>query len=139
MVNKPNLNVNRRQLLQAAGSVGSALPLAAHANAPAPADEMKDAAAYATVILHDPRVPIDATVQAQLTRNGARHIALTDDPVRLWRGDLKALLSHPGTRLFGVTLWADFLIVRGLAAESRRHVQFERLEPTTGTITFLIA
>jgi hypothetical protein len=131
--------VSRRSLLQAAGSVGAALPLAAQAGAVPPTNEMTGVAASATVILHDPRVPIDAAVQTQLARNGARHIALTDDPVRLWRGELQALLSHQDTRLFGVTLWADFLIVRGLAAESRRHVQFERFEPATGTITFLIA
>jgi hypothetical protein len=121
-MNKPNLSMNRRSLLQAVGSVGAALPLASRANA-SMADEMAGAAARATVILHDPRVPLDAEVQAQLARHGAR----------------QALLAHKDTRLFGVTLWADFLIVRGLAAESRRHVQFERLEPMTGTITFLIA
>jgi hypothetical protein len=131
--------ITRRTMLQSAVSLGAAMPLATQAAVAALPDSSASAAASATVILHDPRVSLDAGTMAQLQRNGAQHVALTDDPVRLWRGELKALLAHPDTRLVGVTLWADFLIVRGLAAESRRHVQFERLDPATGTITFFIA
>ena len=96
------------------------------------------AASGATVVLHDVKLAMDPGVAARLAANGARVIALTDDPVRMWRGELGAVLRDPSTRLLGVTHWADFLIVRGLAAESRRHVRFEKLEPAAGTFTWLI-
>jgi hypothetical protein len=59
--------------------------------------------------------------------------------VRQWRGHQAWLLAHRETRLFGVTRWPDFLIVRGLAAESRRRVRHESLDPATGVMTWLIA
>jgi hypothetical protein len=59
--------------------------------------------------------------------------------VRQWRGDQAWLLAHRDTRLIGVTRWPDFLIVRGLAAESRRLVRHESLDPASGVMTWLIA
>ncbi len=82
---------------------------------------------------------MDPAIAQRLAGNGAQVIALTDDPVRMWRGEIGELLKHPDTRLFGVTLWADYLIVRGLAAESRRHVRHERHDAEAGTFTWLIA
>ena len=78
------------------------------------------------MVLHDKRISMDPAIAQRLAGNGAQVIALTDDPVRMWRSEVGALLKQPDTRLFGVTLWADYLIVRGLAAESRRHVRHER-------------
>lgn len=92
-----------------------------------------------SVVLHDPRIQIEPAVRARLEARGARFIELTDDPVRQWRGDLADLLSDPSTRLYGVSNWPDFLMVRGLAAESRRHVRHESLDPDTGVFTWLIA
>ncbi len=91
------------------------------------------------VVLHDRRIAMDPASARRLAGNGAQIIALTEDPVRQWRGAQGALLQQPGTRLFGVTLWADYLIVRGLAAESRRHVRHERHDPDTGIFSWLIA
>ena len=96
-------------------------------------------AASASVVLHDPRIAMPADIAARLTANGARVIALDDDPVRMWRSEIGAVLADPSTRLLGVTRWADLLIVRGLAAESRRHVRFEKLDAASGTLTWLIA
>lgn len=97
------------------------------------------AAGTASVVLHDPRLFLDAAVIARLEATGARFIALTGDPVRQWRGAQRELLAHRETRLFGVTRWPDFLIVRGLAAESRRRVRHESLDPATGVMAWLIA
>ncbi len=91
------------------------------------------------MVLHDKRITMDPAVAQRLAGNGAQVIALTDDPVRMWRSEVGELLKQPGTRLFGVTLWADYLIVRGLAAESRRHVRHERHDAEAGTFTWLIA
>lgn len=97
------------------------------------------AASRASVVLHDQRIALDPAVARRLRANGAQVVSLTEDPVRLWRSEVGAVLRQPGTRLFGVTRWADYLIVRGLAAESRRHVRHERHEPECGTFTWLIA
>ncbi|HMA12925.1 MAG TPA: hypothetical protein VKO83_13625 [Steroidobacteraceae bacterium] len=132
------MSAGRRQFLQ--GSVvltgAGALLAAGHA---AQASAALLAASGASVVLHDPRLPIDGKVAASLEAAGARFIALAGDPVRLWRGAQRELLAHRATRLFGVTHWPDFLIVRGLAAETRRHVRHESLDPATGVMTWLIA
>ena len=98
-----------------------------------------EAARRASVVLHDQRIALDPAVARRLKANGAQVVSLTEDPVRLWRSEVGAVLRQPGTRLFGVTRWADYLIVRGLAAESRRHVRHERHDPESGTFTWLIA
>mgnify|MGYP006294289999 CR=1 FL=1 len=43
------------------------------------------------------------------------------------------------TRLFGVTRWSDYLIVKGLAAETRRHTRHEQHHAESGHFTWLIA
>jgi hypothetical protein len=128
--------MKRRQFL-AGGAVAGATGLANAASSMQVAT--LDAASRASVVLHDRRIVMDPAIAQRLAGNGARVIALTDDPVRLWRSEVGALLQQPDTRLFGVTLWADYLIVRGLAAESRRHVRHESHDPQAGTFTWLIA
>jgi hypothetical protein len=132
------LAANRRQFLQGSVTLTGAGALAAVGNA-AQASALLVAASKASVVMHDPRLAIDAKVVARLEASGARFISLNGDPVRLWRGAQSALLAHRDTRLFGVTRWPDFLIVRGLAAETRRHVRHEALDPATGVMTWLIA
>jgi hypothetical protein len=97
------------------------------------------ATAETSVVLHDPRILLPDDVQRRLFSNGARCLALEGDPVRLWRSDAGALLRKPTTTLMGVTGWADLLIFRGMAAETRRHLRYERLDLTTGTFIWLIA
>jgi hypothetical protein len=128
--------MKRRQFL-AGGAVAGATSLANAASSTQVAT--LDAASRASVVLHGRNIPLDPAIAQRLAGNGARVIALTDDPVRLWRSEVGALLQQPDTRLFGVTLWADYLIVRGLAAESRRHVRHESHDPQAGTFTWLIA
>lgn len=127
--------MKRRQFL-AGSAVATASGIAASAGG---VSTTLDAASRASVVLHDKRITMDPAIAQRLAGNGAQVIALTDDPVRLWRSEVGELLKQPDTRLFGVTLWADYLIVRGLAAESRRHVRHERHDPEAGTFTWLIA
>jgi hypothetical protein len=130
--------MKRRQFL-AGGAAASGMAVAAGSAAAGKVASTLDAASRASVVLHDRRITMDAAIAQRLAGNGVQVIALTDDPVRLWRSEVGALLQQPGTRLFGVTLWADYLIVRGLAAESRRHVRHERHDPEAGSFTWLIA
>jgi hypothetical protein len=130
--------MKRRQFL-AGGAAASGMAVAAGSAAAGKVASTLDAASRASVVLHDRRITMDAAIAQRLAGNGVQVIALTDDPVRLWRSEVGALLQQPGTRLFGVTMWADYLIVRGLAAESRRHVRHERHDPEAGSFTWLIA
>ncbi len=127
--------MKRRQFL-AGSAVATASGIATSAGS---ISTTLDAASRASVVLHDKRFTMDPAIAQRLAGNGAQVIALTDDPVRMWLGEIGELLKHPDTRLFGVTLWADYLIVRGLAAESRRHVRHERHDVEAGTFTWLIA
>ncbi|MEO8309366.1 MAG: hypothetical protein ABI616_15125 [Pseudomonadota bacterium] len=128
--------MKRRQFL-AGGAVATASGLAAAANSVPVATV--EAAGRASVVLHDPRLPLDPVVMRRLEANGARIIALDDDPVRMWRSEIGTLLQQRDTRLFGMTRWADLLIVRGLAAESRRHLQYEYHDEARDCFTWLIA
>ncbi|MEO8313686.1 MAG: hypothetical protein ABI645_02730 [Pseudomonadota bacterium] len=101
--------------------------------------ELWATAPKASVILHDPRIKLPEDMQQRLGANGARTMMLEGDPMRLWRSDAGALLRDPSTTLMGVTGWADLLIFRGMAAETRRHLRYEKLDPATGTFIWLVA
>jgi len=98
-----------------------------------------EASGRGLVVVQDMRIQLDPAIQRRLFVSKVPVIALTEDPVRLWRSDAGELLRRPETRLLGVTGWADYLMVRGLAAESRRHVRSEQHDPESGTFTWLIA
>ena len=134
-MNHPDAPSDRRQFLK-----GSLVAAAAASAAPVSASTAPlDVAGTASVVLHDARIALDSSIAERLAANGARIIALDDDPVRMWRGEIGTVLADPQTRLLGITRWADFMIVRGLAAESRRHVRYEKLDPEAGTLVWLIA
>lgn len=97
------------------------------------------AEAVTTVILQHRRLTLPADVQRRLAGNGARVIPLEEDPVRMWRGEHAPLLDRRDTRLLGVTPWAEFLMVRGLAAESGRRVRYQRVDKANDAIVWLIA
>jgi hypothetical protein len=92
-----------------------------------------------SVLLHDPRLPIPAEVMHRLKANGVRMIALEGDPVWFWRSTAGTALRDPSTTLLGVTGWAELLIFRGLAAETRRHLRNEKLNTATGAFIWLVA
>jgi hypothetical protein len=138
-MNEPHdTNTSRRRFLTGVGGVVGATTAAVSPVLVQAADQLT-AAASASVVLHDPRIALPQDVASRLAANGARIIALTDDPVRMWRAEVGALLRRPDTRLFGVTRWADYLIVRGLAAESRRHTRHEQHHAESEHFTWLIA
>jgi hypothetical protein len=133
-----DLKLGRRQFLAGAGGVLGATAAQAAVHAEQGADLWQSADAH-SIVLHDAELTLPATVVARLQANGARIVALQADPVRLWRGEWGASLKHPQTRLFGVTRWADLVIVRGLAAESRKHLRYEQLNADSGYFSWLIA
>jgi hypothetical protein len=93
----------------------------------------------ATVILQGERHAFPRDLAQRLAGGDARVIQLEADPVRQWRGPRSKLLAARGTRLFGITSWPQFLIVRGLAEESGRRVRYQRLDASNGTIRWVIA
>jgi hypothetical protein len=139
-MSKPNdVIASRRQFLTGAGVAAAASAATVGSAGAATALDTLAAAQSASVVLHDPRIPLSAERAARLTANGARIIQLDGDAVRLWRPEIGALLARPDTRLFGLTRWADYLIVKGLAAESRRHTRHEQHHAEGGHFTWLIA
>jgi hypothetical protein len=92
----------------------------------------------ASILLHDPGLALSGAIRQRLDAEGARTIALIGDPVWLWRSDAGASLREPGTQLLGITGWAELLVFRGLAAETRRHLRHERLA-SDGVFIWLIA
>ena len=131
------LRASRRQFLQTGAALAGAGALAVAGNAQASATLL--AASKASVVLHDLRLVLAAQIVASLKSSAAFFMGITDDPLPQWRRANARLLPHCDTRLFGVTRWPDFLIVRGLAAESRRLVRHESLDRASGVMTWLIA
>ncbi len=97
------------------------------------------AAAKGSVVLHDPRILLTQEIRQDLEARGTRTLVIEGDPVRLWRSEAGVPLRDPSTTLLGVTDWADLLIFRGLAAETRRHLRQDRLDTASGAFLWLIA
>jgi hypothetical protein len=62
----------------------------------------------------------------ELAAAGFSTLVLTDDPVRQWRDGLGRLVLAENFVLLGLSNWADYFVVRGLAAEHRRFPLLER-------------
>lgn len=127
---------SRRGFLLGSAVAASAATLSASSPAALGLVQQADAG---VVVLHDRRIALPADIASRLAANGARLVALEGDVVRLWRGELAAVLGDPATRLLGVTRWPELLIVRGLAAESRRHLRHEQFDPGSASFIWLIA
>jgi hypothetical protein len=133
--------LNRRELLALSGG---AMMLAAAAPTPADAAASTGAGALpesdgTTVVLQDRRLQLPDEVRGRLAANGSRLLTLDPDPVRMWRGEHAALLQDASTRLLGVTPWIEFVMVRGLAAETRRRVRYQRFDADSNAMVWLIA
>lgn len=124
------LNCSRRDFLQlaGAGAVGAAAAGTATTVSASPA-------AGPAVVVHDPDFAVPPDFTAGLA---ATVVALSGDPVRLWRDGLKSQVASGGA-LYGLTLWADLLIFQGLATELRRHVRVVRQDAQTGRFAWMIA
>lgn len=127
--------LSRREVLIGGATVAGAGVLAPiTARAASGADERG-----VSVLLHDRRIALDAALSQRMQQKGARIVTLGDDPVRQWRDESAAWLARHDARLMGITRWHDFLMLRGLAAESRRHVRFSSTVADDGVLTWLIA
>lgn len=93
----------------------------------------------ATVVLQDRRLVLPPEARERLEGNGLRLLMLDADPVRMWRAEHARLLADPGTRLLGVTPWIEFVMIQGLAAESRRRVRYQRFDAGRDAMVWLIA
>lgn len=138
--------LNRRELLALSGgavvAAGAAAAGAGGSAAPSPSLVTADLPATddgTTVVLQDRRLPLPEEVRARLDAGGSRLLTLDPDPVRMWRGEHAPLLQGAGTRLLGVTPWIEFVMIRGLAAESRRLVRYQRFDADSNAVVWLIA
>jgi hypothetical protein len=133
------VRLSRRTLI--AGS-GSAMLVAAGARSDAIDAAVVEQAALehlATVVLQDRRLVLPQDACQRLAAGGVRVLDLERDPVRMWRGEHATLLGNSATRLFGVTPWIEFVMIQGLAAESRRRVRYQRFDATRDAMVWLIA
>ena len=134
--------LNRRELLALSGGAVVAAAGAASGAAPAPsiaADNLPATGDGTTVVLQDRRLQLPEEVRQRLDATGSRLLTLDPDPVRMWRGEHAALLQGSSTRLLGVTPWIEFVMIRGLAAESRRRVRYQRFDADSNAVVWLIA
>lgn len=133
--------LDRRAVLTVSGAAVVAAVAGAQGTAPAPAggSDLLAASAASTVVLQDRRLALPEDVRTRLAGNGARLLTLEADPVRMWRGEHAALLTARDTRLLGVTQWIEFVMVQGLAAESRRRVRYQRFDAGSNAMVWLIA
>jgi hypothetical protein len=98
-----------------------------------------DGAERGSIVLIDPRLNLRTESLQRLSANGAQLRLLQGDPVWFWRSKDNAALRAPGTRLLGVTGWVNLLVFRGLAAETRRHLRYEKFDEETGAFIWLVA
>jgi hypothetical protein len=134
--------LSRRVVL--AGSGGAMMVAAAGLRAEEGAavgnpEDLFAAGAGQTVVLQDRRLVLPEDLRERLTTNGSRFLTLDPDPVRMWRGEHAALLTNPQTRLLGVTPWIEFVMIQGLAAESRRRARYQRFDAGNDAMVWLIA
>lgn len=66
----------------------------------------------------------DVTALASAAGSPVATMARADDPVRFWRREVAPRLEHGGA-VAGVTLWSDYVVFRGLAAEAGLKLQSE--------------
>lgn len=138
MSNPVKHHLDRRQFIAGGAVAGVTAAASVPAQAGSPTD-LWASAHTAAVVLHDPRMQVPQEVLRRLDANGARTIALAGDPVWFWRSAAAAQARDSSTTLMGVTAWPDLLVFRGLAAETRRHLRYEKLDSATGAFIWMIS
>lgn len=132
--------LDRRAVLTVSAGLVMAAAASAHDTlAPARPGGLSASDATATVILKDRRVALPDDLHSRVVGNGVRLLQLEADPVRMWRGEHAALLGSASTRLLGITPWIEFVMIQGLAAESRRRVRYQRHDAGADAMVWLIA
>ena len=98
--------MNRRQILAAAAAAGVPVPALA--------------AAGPALAVFDERYAEARAFAAAQRRRGAVVIEAQADVGRLWYGPVRAALARgERPRIAGLTTYADFVVIRGCAAEAR--------------------
>lgn len=111
------LSLERRAFLQqAAGAVA----LAAVSSRAGAANESH------TLVLYQEWDADSVAYATAMQQKGLRTLPLGNDVVRLWRDKLQNLVLNGGYRVTGITGYADYFVLRGLAAEHRRFVEHEQ-------------
>lgn len=112
------MGLNRRELLQSASAAALAAvtPMAAGT---ASADAR-------SLVVYRADNEAGVAFAAAMRAQGLAVFALGDDVVRQWRDELQTLVVAQGYRLLGRTGYADWFVLRGLAAEHRIFPQHEQ-------------
>lgn len=146
MITRTRHDAGRRRFLAAGGTAACAAALAGVSTRAGAGETPPAARVGATfaedaprILLLDTGVRVSAASLQRLGAQGARPIHLAGDPVRLWRSEQGAMLRDPHTRLLGITGWDGLLLFRGLAAETRRHLRYERHDEATGAFVWMVA
>lgn len=134
-----SLRMDRRAMLTVSGALVMAAATAGSADARQASGVVPSVNARPTVILQDRRVLLPEDLASRLGGNVVRVLQLEADPVRMWRGEHAALLADAGTRLVGITPWIEFVMIQGLAAETRRRVRYQRHDAGADAMVWLIA
>jgi hypothetical protein len=122
---------NRRRFVQGTGSLVALGSVPAYLTANE--DELQDflGGIQQGVVLYRKQVSHAVDFAGVLARAGLTAVALSDDPVRQWRDGLGDIAGGQGVPITGLTNWADYLVLSGLAAEQRKHVVLEMQHPVT--------
>ena len=92
-----------------------------------------------TVLIVDARLRLSGSSLQGMHANGTVVLELSGDVVRFWQSAASTILREPATRILGLTRWSDLLVLRGLAAETRRHLRHEALDEPSGAIAWMIS
>lgn len=113
---------DRRQFMVSMASVmaASSLPLAHSAKA-----GLLDSNRQGGVVVYRAGSQQGQNFALALQSSGVTAIALVGDPVRQWRDSLGQVIEAQSEPFYGLTDWSDYQLMRGLAAELRRHVRHE--------------
>ena len=113
---------DRRQFMLSMASViaVSSLPLTNSANA-----GLSGSTPQGGVVVYRPGSQHSRDFASVLQSSGVTAIALVGDPVRQWRDSLQQVIAEQSEPFYGLTDWSDYQLMRGLAAELRRHVRHE--------------
>lgn len=134
-----SLRLDRRAMLTVSGALVMAAATAGGAEKRHDQGPLLPATARPTVLLQDRRVLLPDGLRESLGGSAVTVLQLEPDPVRMWRGEHAVLLGSPATRLVGITPWIEFVMIQGLAAESRRRVRYQRHDAGADAMVWLIA
>ena len=116
---------NRRRFLKGTGSMVAlgSLPAYLTANADDLQASLGELHKHGGIVLYREDEIHSVAFADTLAKAGLESVALTDDLVRQWRDGMGAKAGRAGVPVLGLTSWPDYLLISGMAAEQRKHVQ----------------